>query len=102
MNNEQLFEILSEAYEFAVKSMKHFDWCEEYKKAGNNELENSYWTSCQEYDGRTRGLLLAYKILTGKEILPVPSCIKDEMIIVTDDILKEPLIENWNTELVPF
>ena len=94
MNNKQLLEILSKAYEYAVKSMKYFNWCEEYREAGNTELENNYWTGCREYDGRARGLLNAYEILTGKDIMPIPSFIQDEMIIVTDDILKEPITEN--------
>lgn len=101
-NNEQLFEILTRAQVNAVKSMQYFEYSQEKEKEGNAELASNYWATCQDYDGRARGLLEAYEIMTGKNILPIPSYINDELMIIRYDMMNEPLTENWDTELIPF
>lgn len=71
-SNEKLFEILNKALYYANFSMDAFTRYQETDDAFD-------WGNCMEYDKRAWGLLDAYEILTGREVVNIISAIEDEI-----------------------
>lgn len=95
--SQQLIEILTNAFEYETKSMLYWEFAKNAKKRGNTEIEYLNSIDCQYFEGRAKGLINAYKILTGREILCTPSYIKKEI-----DRLNIAIMEDCKSEMCPF
>lgn len=87
-NTQQLHEILNAALEYETKSMLYWEYIKEAQNHGLIESENFNWATCREYDGRAKGLLDAYEVLTGRKISCLPSAINKEIESLLTSIYK--------------
>lgn len=78
-NKQQLHEILAAALKCEESAMLYFDMMNAAIECKHEETEHYYWCNCQENEGKARGLLEAYKILTGRDVMAIPSYIRDEL-----------------------
>ena len=74
------FAILEEALKWAKGSMDMFSRYQETYDEGD-------WQASMEYDKRARGLLDAYQIITGREVVNIVSSIRDEMSVYKETFL---------------
>ena len=76
MTNE-LQNILESALTWYEASMREFTFMQKAEAENDKYMTNVYWATCQEYSGKSDGLLLAYAIITGRTLYPWQ--IKDEL-----------------------
>lgn len=72
--------ILEEAKKWAERSMDMFT---RYQETENANL----WYACIEHDKRARGLLDAYQIITGREVVNIVSAIRQEIDVYKAEFL---------------
>lgn len=72
--------ILEKALKYAGYSMDMFT---RYQESDDEDD----WRVCSEYDKRARGLLDAYQIITGREVVNIVSAIKQEIDVYKVEFL---------------
>ena len=71
--------ILERALEPQEESLKYFKMSKETK---NERDKNTWWKLCCEYDHKSRGLIMAYEIITCREVINIEPAIHDEIAYV--------------------
>ena len=75
----KLIELLRMAYRFNNTASDYWKWMLEAEDAGDEDTANFYWCKYQNYEDKAFGMLKAYELITGKEVINAAPIIKREL-----------------------